>query len=231
VAAGRSLLESLAGLIERTYAFRAGLGDLGRFIVGDAGYRRLAATREVRRVVERTGAGARLLVRPEGEGWAATIYYPDSLISCLERHDPRRSLGEANLDAFAVFTEELDHLLTLADRARPGRPPLTLLEMEWHAEVTKYLTCAHFLARIRRRSRLGPAERQWLRYRLFESAEFVEPDPEVNRRYRESRKLAVRMLERLRPLPPAERLRRLRRFHRDSHHQKLRRMVTWPDSP
>jgi hypothetical protein len=174
VSRGGSLLEVLARLIERTYDFRAGLGDLGRFVVGDEGYRRLAAGRIVLRKSGGSGPeGAAVLIRREGDRWAAAIYYPDELVARLERYDPRRGLRESNVDAFAVFVEELDHLLTLADRARPGKPPLTLLELEWHAEVTKYLACAHFLAHTVGRATLGPSERQWLRYRLFDCGEFV----------------------------------------------------------
>jgi hypothetical protein len=215
--AGPALLEVLAGLIQRTYGFHAGLGDLGRFVVGDLGYRRLRSRGPVVRTGRSLEEGARLLLRSEGAHWAAAIYYPDALIEQLERHDPRQELGDHNVDAFAVFVEELDHLLTLADRARPGRPALTLLELEWHAEVTKYLSCAHFLARTRGLRRLGPAQRLWLRFRLFERAEYAEPDPEVNARYREARRRAVRLLDRIQGLLPAERIAYLRAFHREGH--------------
>ena len=117
----RSLLGDLAGLIERTYAFRSGIHDPAVFVVGDEGYRRLVSSRPVARSVDAAGDGARVLVRPVGKGWAVAVYYPDALIDRLERRDPRRGLGDRNIDDFAVFVEELDHLLTLADRARDGR--------------------------------------------------------------------------------------------------------------
>jgi hypothetical protein len=219
---GASLLELLAGLIERTYSFRAPLGELGRFVVGDEGYERLVAGRLLVREVAPSASGARLLLRPEGARWALALYYPDSLIARLEEHDPRRGIGPQNLAAFAVFVEELDHLLTVADRSRPGRPPVSLLELEWHAEVTKYLASAHFLARTLGRERLGEGPRCWLRYHLFERGACAEADPALRRRYREARRLAVRFLDRLGPLERGERLRRLRGFHRASFHEKLR---------
>lgn len=216
-----ALLEDLAGLIQRTYSFQAGLGDLGRFVVGDVGYRYLRSKGPVVRTGRASTEGARLLLRSVGDRWAAAIYYPDALIERLEQHDPRRELGDHNVDAFAIFVEELDHLLTLADRARPDFPSLTLLELEWHAEVTKYLACAHFLARTRGQSRLGPAQRLWLRFQLFERAEYAEPDPEVNARYREARRRAVRLLNRLQGLLPVERIEYLRSFHREGHRMQV----------
>lgn len=222
MARGSSLLEILAGLIERTYAFHAPLGELGRFVVGDEGYERLLSGRELLRSVAPSSAGARLLLRPSGRCWALALYYPDRLIARLERHDPRRGIGPQNLAPFATFIEELDHLLTVADRARPGRPPVSLLELEWHAEVTKYMACAHFLARTLGRERLGSGPRRWLRYHLFERGESAEEDPALRARYREARRLAVRLLDTLLPLDRGERLRRLRAFHRASFHEKLR---------
>src|SRR6185503_19378594 len=38
-----SLLESLQGVIERTYDLDTGVRDIGRFVIGDAGYRFLYA--------------------------------------------------------------------------------------------------------------------------------------------------------------------------------------------
>ena len=40
---GPSLLERIQGLLERTYDIRAPVSDIGRFVIGDRGYRRLYA--------------------------------------------------------------------------------------------------------------------------------------------------------------------------------------------
>jgi hypothetical protein len=50
----------------------------------------------------------------------------------------------------------------------------------------------------------------------------VEEEPTVNQRYRDARRLAVRFLERLQRLGVAERLRRLRLFHRETQQRKMR---------
>ena len=59
-----SLLELLQGVIERTYDLQTGVRDIGRYVIGDEGYRRIygadhAAGRVRRSVI--VGAGARIL--------------------------------------------------------------------------------------------------------------------------------------------------------------------------
>ena len=142
-----TLLEVLQTLIERTYRMETGVREIERFVVGDRGFRRLYAAREVVHVVESAGfADAQVLVREGGDGVRVNIYYPDALIAALEGRNPLRGLDVSNLDAFAVFVEELDHFLVLAARALEGRA-VSLFELELHANVTKYLAARHFLER------------------------------------------------------------------------------------
>jgi hypothetical protein len=150
-----------------------------------------------------------------------SLYLPDHLIRTLELRDPSRRLDAANIDAFAVFVEELDHLLLLASRSRGG-PPLTMLEMELHANVTKELVVRHYLARLGRLRRLPPEAVAWVRHHLFEKRRFADPDPLLRRRYRDAARFAVRYLRHLDRLSPRHRVRSLRRFSRMSHHEKLR---------
>ena len=216
-----SLLEQVRGLIERTYDHRTGLGPLAPFLVGDEGYRRVVAGRHVVRRVGHAGAEAQLLVRTGADGRVrVSLYFPDRLIRELERHPPSRDLHRANVDAFAAFVEEIDHLLLLASRA-PGGPALTLLEMEIHANVTKDLVLRHFLARLGGLRRLPAEAVAWVRYHLFHKPRYADPDPTVRRRYEEAARFAVRYLRRLDRLPAARRIADLRRFSRMSHHQKL----------
>ena len=55
-----SLLELVRGLLERTYDMRSGLDDLGPYLIGDEGYRRLYADGAEIRVA---GEGVRLDMR------------------------------------------------------------------------------------------------------------------------------------------------------------------------
>jgi hypothetical protein len=224
-----SLLEQLQGLIERTYNLSTGIDDIGAFVIGDEGLRVLyAGTPLVDRIDHGAPSNApdhrptaRTLVRQDGDDLRLTLYYPDTLIEHLEEHPPLRSLDEHNVDAFAVFVEELDHLLHIAHRRRSGRE-LTLLELEWQANITKSEVVRHLLARRLAPAPLGEAEERWVRFHLFEKFAFSGDDPEVVERYREAARLAVRTLGALDPLDPRARLAELRAFARRSFPEKIR---------
>ncbi len=221
-----SLLQTLQALLERTYRMDTGIADIGRFVIGDQGYRLFygAAVVPTSRIARSAITGARVLVRDGPGPISARIYYPDTLIRELEEAPPSRGLGDRNIDAFAAFVEELDHFLLIAERARLGRP-ISLLELEMHANVTKYLVGALFLAASRKgmsRTPLDPEGRLWLLWHLFDKIRFAEPDPDVQTRYRDASRFARRFLQRLEVEPSASaRLARLRAFHDSTHQEKL----------
>lgn len=216
------LVDHLALLLERTYDIESGVVPLGRFVVGDEGHERLTAGRTVRERVDHAGSAARLLLRrlaPEAE-WAAALYLPDALVSHLERHDPRRGLSAANVDEFATLVEEIDHLVTFAERSAAG-VDVSLLELEWHAAISKYLTLTHFAARLAGTTQVGDEARAFIEHRVFHAGEFCDPDPDVRDRYREAHRLGLLFVRRLRDRSIAERVTMLRRFHRASAREKL----------
>jgi len=223
---GASLLERLQGIIERSYAMHTGIREVGKFVVGDAGYRRLYSKADILQRVSSGDAAEplpRLLLRASGPGaeaLRAVIYYPDALVRRLEAHPPTRGLDERNIDDFAAFVEELDHLLCVAQRVREGIP-FSLLELELHANVTKYLAAELFLSLTRGVGWMGEAERSWLRYHLFDKRDFVEADSEVRSRYRDAARYGWRFLAGIEGLPAGRRLAALREFHHRTHHQKL----------
>ena len=202
--------------------------DIGRFVIGDAGYLALYGDGEPARRVTAAGTaalpGARTLLREAGSDLALCIYYPDDLVSRLERHDPTRRLDDGNVDALAVLVEELDHFLTIAERFRRGGV-MSLLELELHANVTKYLVLKLFVAKHRRVTRLAPSDTAWIRYHLFDKAEFAEQDPDLQARYRDAARLAARYVGALDLMPPERRLAELRRFHRLSPQAKHARIA------
>lgn len=214
-----SLLDNLHGLLTRTYGMETGDVRPARFVIGDRGLRELyAGVAEHRSVAAATGAGARTLVRETDEGLRASIYYPDGLIRCLEEHPPQHGLSDANVDAFATLVEELDHFLVIVTRARQGRT-LTLFELELHANVSKHLVLARFLAG--HQGRLGQRQRAWLRRHLFDAVRYTDGDPAVRARYEDAARWAVRFLDGVSTRPPRERLRHLRGFHQANAAGKL----------
>ncbi len=153
--------------------------------------------------------GARVLVREGDDYLRAALYYPDALVRHLETFNPLQGVGDENITAFAVLVEEIDHLLTLASRAAERRR-VSLLELEHHACVTKYLMVLHFLGRQTGRRRLGEALKQWARFHLFERYS----EGEEGGRYREAARLAWQYLRRLEAVPPECRSREIRAYHR-----------------
>ena len=233
MAGRRSLVDTVSGLLVRTYDMSPGIGDLAPFIVGDAGFRlhyastqghavETARARRRRRwvgVAAEDGSGARTLLRESVDGVRVTVYFPDRMIRQLEQHPPQRGLHQHNVRAFAVLVEEIDHLLLIAERARRRRP-VSLFELELHAEVSKYLVLARFLAGSG--APLTEHHRVWLKHHLFEAHSFSDPDPKVRERYRQARRAAVRFLRGMALESPQRRVRLLRRFHHADAQAKLR---------
>lgn len=214
-----TLLESVRSLLERTYRIESGLAEIGPFVIGDLGYRRLYASRQIQHTADSAGPSrATTLVRQTAEGVLACIYFPDELIRSLESYPPQDGVSDANVEEFAAFVEEIDHLLLVAERARLERS-VTLFEMELHANVSKYLVLSRFLAG--RTAQLVPAARLWLRRRLFQAGTFCDEDAAVVERYRDAAHWAVRLLDGLSELEPAPRIEALRRFHAAAAPEKL----------
>ncbi|MDQ7008391.1 MAG: hypothetical protein Q9Q40_14310 [Acidobacteriota bacterium] len=222
------LIDHVALLLERTYDFDSGLLPLGRFVVGEQGRERLLGGRQPRQRVDGGDGAACLLLRPPSGAeaqWAAALYLPEKLVEDLERADPRRELHGGNLGPFATLVEEVDHLLTFADRALRPEGMVSLLELEWHAAVSKHLTLSHFAGRLASRRRLQPEVRRMIDHHLFHRGPVDDPDASVVRRYARAESLARAFVGGLRGLAAADRLRRLRRFHRANHFEKLRRFA------
>ena len=209
-----SLLTRLQRLIERSYDWNTGIEDLGPYLLGDEGYRRLYDGQEIAEELPGASPGARTLVRWLGPQIRIRVYYPDALVRYLERRNPLHRVDEDNVGPFAVLVEELDHLLMLAWCARHRRG-VALLELEFHANVTKYMVLAHFLARLSHRPHLAPSQRRWVLHRLFHGAGEGLPPP-FRHRYRTAARLAIRLLSHLDSLPGEERVQALRRLGRRS---------------
>lgn len=218
---GEPLLASVAGLLRRTYRIEREVPSPAAFVIGDRGLRRFYADADGVRVAGTAaeGEGARTMVRETGEGVRAAIYLPDAMVRALEADPPQRGVHERNVDAFATFVEEVDHFLCIADRAVLGRP-VSLFELELHANVSKRLVVARFLAG--RSGRLSERKRVWLEWHLFHKGTWSDPDPAVRQRYADASRWALRFLGRCASLDARERLEALRAFHRASASGKIR---------
>ena len=214
------LLVTLKSIIERSYGMPGVIDDLAPFIIGDAGYRmRYGGGTGDRSPLPR----ARLLLREGGHRVRASLYYPDTLVRHLERFNPMDGIDDANIEAFAVLVEELDHLLTVASRAAESRP-ITLLELEHHANVTKCLMVIHFLARQTGRGRVAEPLRNWARHHLL--GRYAPGEGEEGARYRDAARLAGTYLDYLETLPKEERPAELHAYQRRPFSETLRRLMS-----
>ncbi len=214
-----SLVQTLKSIIERSYGLPVVIEDLAPYIVGDRGYRAFYGAGAGGSPED--GTAARVMVRYDGDQLRAALYYPDALVRHLERFNPLAGVGDENIDAFAMLVEELDHLILLAGRAVVGRPA-SLLELEYHAGVTKYLMVLHFLARQTRRRRLSEQHRRWARHHLFEK--YAEDGGDAATRYRDAAALARRYVLYLERLPVSLRVAELRQLERRSF-SNTRRLI------
>jgi hypothetical protein len=211
---GLPLLTRLQRIIEASYDWRTGIQDLSPYLMGDEGYRALYGNREILGVLPGNERGPRTLVTWRDGVLRLGVYYPNDLIRDLEVRNPLLGVGEENLIPFSLLVEELDHLLMLAWSARHGRV-VRLMELEFHANITKYLVLAHFLGRAEGRTRLSSALRRGLDEFLFEGVGEDLPEPYRNR-YQTAARLARRFLMVLERLTTPARLVALRRFGRRS---------------
>jgi hypothetical protein len=214
-----SLLEATRRLIERTYATPTGVDDVSRFVVGDEGLRRIQRQDPPVHHLDGPGEhgqpgppGPQVLLRVMESSLGLAIYFPDALIRRLEEDPPTLSLHADNVDDFAHFIEEVDHFVALAHGLALGRE-MHLLELEIRANVTKALVLHHFVGKLSRRLSLREEDRLWVRHHLFEKHGFVDAEGLPADRYREARRLAVRLLDRVKDLPPRARLVELRRWN------------------
>jgi hypothetical protein len=214
VTSAPTLIVRLQRLIEISYDWRTGIADLTPFLIGDQGYRALYGGREILEEIPGPEVGPRTLVTSRDGSVRLGIYYPDAMVRCLEAASPLLGINEQNLVPFTHLVEELDHFLMLAWCIHRGRR-VSLLELEFHANVTKYLVLAHFLGRLRAQSRLLQSERDWLVHCLFEDAGDGLPEP-FQRRYRTAAHMGVRFIRQLETLSPATRVSALRRLGRKS---------------
>ncbi|HJZ87213.1 MAG TPA: hypothetical protein VKN99_18695 [Polyangia bacterium] len=149
------------------------------------------------------------------------LYVDPRALANLERHDPRRSVGEHNLHDLCLAVEGVSHFVYVAVRARAD-VPVSGLELELQAEVDKYVTCLLLADGVPPRD---------LRARLFERIQLADDlSAEERERYRKANACAARYARSLearfveaRRIP--DMLSELRRFYRMRLADKLDRIA------
>jgi len=180
--------------------------DVRAFVLDDAARRRLGLARTPREQL--------LLCERDGELELGLFVDPRTLAN-LERHDPRRGIGDHNLPDLCIAVEGVSHFVFMAHRAREDMP-VSGLELELQAEIDKYVTCV-----------LLEAPSAELRARLFEGVQYhADLSAEERERYAMANDCAARYALSLETRFVDERripdmLDELRRFYRKNLPDKL----------
>lgn len=169
--------------------------------------------------------GVATFLRPAEEGARESVRIRESGDGVLELEvvAPRLS-AQPDLDSVCQLIEGVSHFLYVAERARCDLPA-TELELEFQAEVDKYVLLA--LSSDPPTCPTQQADRPGLHARLFDRVRFVDPPGSVaGERYRLANQLSSRLVHRLEATyvrtGRLEALRRvLARFYRMGQSEKI----------
>jgi len=194
-----------------------------RFVIDDAARGELAKCGTIQ---ARPGAREEVYVLDEGSGLALAVYIDAASRGALERvgEDGTLRLEAASFADFCVALEAVSHFLLLAHRAAGDRP-VTQLELEWQAEVDKYLAARLLHWRVDH----GPLP-ETVRQALFERFALDRAlSSEQRDRYQMANRCAMRYCDFLERSFIAERrfaslLRELRSFFRAPQSGRLQRV-------
>jgi len=216
-----SLLSDLQQITERTYQQWSGI-KLEDFIIGKQRFAHLADLgREENRELSEV---ARVFFRTISDQLYLAIYFSESLIAHLERHDPRRGLTEKNITPFMIFIEEINHGLHAAIKFQSGQHEIQeeefIRDLELQAKVDTYLIVKFFLAYFNPTRRLEHFDRLWLRHHLFERGNYHYRSQNLRYRYEESNWLGGKYARFVDSIPPEDRLQELRQFRAMDYHTK-----------
>ena len=190
-----------------------GIEDVSKFIIGDKTYQRLYGGEHIVTSVNSSNTSARVLIRQHTEPLRVSLYYPNWMIEKLEKYDPRFGVYDINIDEVAVFTEELDHLLLIAQNYKHQKP-FSLLGLELHANITQYLVLSYFIASQMELPRLNPVFRDLLKHHLFGENQYVGKSPKEIQRYVEASRLAWKYINFLEELDKETYLQEIRKFNK-----------------
>ncbi len=221
-----TLFSEIQRLFERTYA-EVGINLeeclIDRQRCGQLTRRAGASARELSEL-------ARTFLRKADGQLFIGIYYSGWLIEQLERHDPRRGIGEANIRSLIPFVEEINHALHAALQFQRGVVEIHREDfarnLELQAQVDTYLVLLLFTAFFRKKRRVSRTDRRWLRWHLFASQNFRGcADSNLRARYRETSELAGQYTRHLDTLQGARRVQEIRTFHALNYEEKRQRIL------
>lgn len=144
--------------------------------------------------------GEVLIAYENGEAFIG-INFREDIVEALEFSDPLNQLNNANIDAFCVVVEEISHAHLIANRASTDLQ-VSMLELEWQAEIDKLLVCGLILDHQYGRANVVPLARK-----LYDVSRVETKNETEGALYETASRWAARFWwERLRPLSHPDRV-------------------------
>lgn len=225
-----TLLAEIQDVIERTYApsgsHRINLEDC---LIGPSRSAQLYARSGL--PASDWSARACTFLRSQDDRLYVAIYYAPDLIDTLERENPRRSLSHRNIASLISFIEEITHALHAIWAFRSGfrqfQSEAFACNLEAQAKVDTYWLLLRFV-RLLTGAPPSTETKTWLLDRLIGDERFDYQCERLAARYQKASALAAGFIQALDSLPPADRVRHIRKFRKLSlagKHRLVRRLA------
>ncbi len=96
-------------------------------------------------LAEQNERRAQVLLRQNQDELCIAVSFQTDFVRKVELSKLDVMLNDSNLDLYCAVVEEISHFHMIVNRARMYKP-VSRLELEWHAEIDKFLLSAHRLA-------------------------------------------------------------------------------------
>jgi hypothetical protein len=142
------------------------------------------------------------------------IYYSPKVIEALEEHHPFHELSHHNIRPLITFIEELNHavhasLLFMENRLEVDREDV-LCNLELQAKIDTYLTLKLIITILRERRHVLVKQERWLQQCLFKQESFSYRQEQLQRRYRETNRLGLKLVRFLDQMDASKRIELIR---------------------
>lgn len=213
------LLNNIKRIIENCYKIDSGIDDVNRFLVKEDTYKRLED-----QIITKVDYNddARVFLVEDGEDIKLGLYFSEDFKKRFEENNPRvKGISDSNLNLFSILVEEVDHFVMLAYSAH-NEKPVSLLELELQANITKYLVLRALVALQQNTfPKIRPHAVQSLKELVFE-CKYDEQDPDIQFRYENAARLAKAFISYFESIKnPYRKTTKLREFYRLSPQSKL----------
>ncbi len=221
----KKLSNTIKRIIENNYRIYSGIDNLSDFLIDDETYDLIKSDYNILSEVS-SGENAKVIIFEDGDDFLLGLYFSENFRRNFESDNPRKKgISGSNIYNFSVLTEEIDHLLMCSYKALNDKP-VSLLELELQANISKYLIINTFLAfQQRTYPKVKDETKQAVKGLVFSTA-FIEKKESINSRYKDAALYSREFIEDFEKIESRyDRITRLRKFYRYSPGKKLEKIT------